>query len=57
MDECDYEIENTMSDIVLSEKERKLWWSVDIACPADNKYCDKDLRKVEKYDRLAWEIK
>ena len=39
------------------EKGSKQCWTLDIACPADNKVYDKEGMKKDKYDRLALELK
>ena len=39
------------------EKGSKQCWIIDIACPADNKVCDKEGMKKDRYDRLAFEVK
>ena len=52
---CDHQIEHGKPDIVLIEKESKQCWIIDIACPADNKVCDKEGMKKDRYDRLAFE--
>ena len=57
MIQCDHQIEHRKPDIVLIEKESKLCWIIDIACPADNKVCDKEGMQEDRYDRLAFEIK
>ena len=57
MIQCDHQIEHRKPDIVLIEKESKLCWIIDIACPADNKVCDKEGMKKDRYDSLAFEIK
>ena len=57
MIECDHQIEHRKPDIVLIEKESKLCWIIDTACPPDNKVCDKEGMKKDRYDRLAFEIK
>ena len=41
MIQCDHQIEHRRPDIILIEKESKQCWIIDIACPADNKVCDK----------------
>ena len=57
MIQCDHQIEHRKPDIVLIEKESKQCWIIDIACPADNKECDKEGMKKDRYDRLSFEIK
>ena len=54
---CDHHIEHRKPDIVLIEKESKLCRIIDIACPADNKVCDTEGMKKDRYDRFAFEIK
>ena len=57
MIQCDHQIEHRKPDIVLIEKESKQCWIIDIACPADNKVCDKESMKKDRYERLAFELK
>ena len=38
------------------KKESKLCWIIDIACPADNKVCDKEGMKKDRCDELAFEM-
>ena len=47
----------TRPDIALIDKGRKQCWIINIACPADNKVCDKEVVKKDRYDRLAFEVK
>ena len=57
MIQCDHQIEHRKPDFVLIEKESKQCWITDMACPADNKVCDKEGMKKDRYDRLAFKLK
>ena len=57
MIQCDHEVEHRKPDIVVIEKDSKQCWIIDIACPGDNRVCDKEEKKIDRYDKLAWEVK
>ena len=54
MIQCDHEIEHRKPDIVIVEKETKQCWILDNAFPSDNEVCDKEEKKMDRYDQLAW---
>ena len=39
------------------DENNKQRWIVDVACPADNKVCDKEIDKKERYGKLALQVK
>lgn len=55
--QCDPEIENRESCIVILGKESKLCWILNRDYPSENKVCDMEERKNEKHDRLALKVK
>lgn len=45
MVQSDHEIEHSKPDSLVVDKKNKQYWTVDVACPADNKICDKEREK------------
>ena len=54
---CDHRIEYQKPDIVVVEKEEKKCLIVDIAILDDKNVGVKEEEKIQKYDKLKWEIK
>ena len=57
MIECDHHIQCRKPDIVAVEKKEKKCLIVDNAIPDDKNVGVKEEEKIQKYDKLKWEIK
>jgi hypothetical protein len=49
-------LEHNSPDVVVTDREKKIWTMVDFAVPFDANVVNKELEKTRKYERLATEV-
>ena len=54
--QCDHMIEARRPDIIIVKKKERHCSIIDIAAPGDNRVCEKEQEKIEKYQDLKREI-
>ena len=54
--QTDKKLEHNKPDLTIVDKEKKICYIVDVACPFDSRICSKEKEKEEKYNKLKYEI-
>ena len=55
--QTDKVLEHSRPDIVVLEKDQRIWKIIDVACPFDTRIIEKEREKVDRYQDLKWELK
>ena len=54
--QTDYHLDHNRRDIVVLEKEGRMCFIVNVACPFDTRVAEKEREKINHYQDLKWEV-
>ena len=54
--QTDYHLDHNRRDIVVLEKEGRMCFIVNVACPFDTRVAEKERVKINHYQDLKWEV-
>ena len=54
--QTDKKLDHSRPDITMVDKENKVCWLIDVACPFDRRIDQKENEKIEAYTELKYEV-